>query len=106
MMKGTTPTLTMTLPDEVNLEDASRVFVTFSSRAGEKLLELTEQDIELDKNVARVFLTQAQTLGFPDKVGVQVNWTYTEAQAVKRACSNIVFLAFTNNLKKDEVKAG
>ena len=106
MIKGTTPTLTLTLPETVNLEEASRVFVTFADKTGARLLELTGEDLELDENKARVFLSQAQTLGFPGKVRVQLNWTYNEAQAVKRACTNIETLEFTGNLKREEIQAG
>lgn len=106
MIKGTTPTLTLTLPEEVDLEQASHVFITFANKDNKRLLELQDDEIEIAENEASVYLDQRQTLSFPEIVKVQLNWTYTEAGTIKRACTNIATVAFNKNLKTDVVTEG
>lgn len=52
MIKGTTPTLTLTLPEEVDLEQASHVFITFANKDNKRLLELQDDEIEIAENDA------------------------------------------------------
>lgn len=98
MNKGNTPTITLTLPDEINLDYANHVYVTFQDR--EKKVTKTGSDITVDENTVEVFLTQEETLAFnTGAVYVQLNWTYQEGDVTKRASSDIVGLIFKRNLE-------
>lgn len=98
MHKGMTPTITLTLPETVNLEQADNVYVTFTCGKGK--LTKTGGDLIIDENVVNVYLTQTDTLSFTGgTVHIQVNWTYTEGDTVKRACSDIADVLFKMNLE-------
>ena len=100
MYKGITPTFTFTLPEDVNLSNASSVYVTFADYYGKELLTKTGNEIEVSGNVVNVYLTQDETLGFPTgTVNAQINWTYAEDGKTKRACSDIVRAFFAKNLQ-------
>lgn len=100
MYKGTTPTFRLTLPEGIDLGDASNVYVTFSRKDNRKLFTKTGGDLVIDENVISVYLDQAETQAFPaGPVLLQVNWTYSEADTVKRACSEIVRVYYTANLE-------
>ena len=100
MYKGTTPTFRLTLPDSVDLGDASKVYVTFARKDGRKIFTKTADDLEIETNVIDVYLNQLETLTFPaGAVQLQVNWTYTEADTVKRACSEIATVYCMANLE-------
>ena len=99
MYKGTTPTYTLTLPEEVDLTDATSVRVTFANRRGVILTEKTGTDLVIDRNVIQVFLSQEETLGFPEgTVSIQVNWLYSDQGVQKRAASNIAKVYYQSNL--------
>ena len=49
MNKGNTPTITLTLPDTVDLSQATNVYVTFKDR--EHKLTKTGADLAIDENV-------------------------------------------------------
>lgn len=99
MFKGTTPTYTLTLPEEVDLTDATSVIVTFANRRGAILAEKTGADLDIDRNVIEVYLTQEETLAFPEgTVSIQVNWLYNSDGVTKRAASNIAKVYYQNNL--------
>lgn len=97
MVKGTTPTFVFTLPQTVDLSAASHVYVTFAKSNGNSL-DKSGESLSVDGNVVSVFLTQKETLAFTNKIAVQINWTYQEGSVVKRACSQIKTIDFTNNL--------
>lgn len=100
MYKGTTPTFTLTLPEEIDLAYASNVYVTFSHGEGSSKLTKTGEDLVIDRNVIDVFLTQAETLAFAGSaVFLQVNWTYQEGDVTKRAASEVVVLRLKENLE-------
>lgn len=101
MYKGITPTFSLTLPEDIDLGLASNVYVTFGRR-GKKILEKTGSALQIDDNVIDVFLTQEETLALPTgEVQIQVNWTYTEADAVVRACSDIATTWWQPNLEPE-----
>lgn len=102
MYKGITPTFTLTLPDTVDLTYATNVYVTFADKNGDALLTKMTAELSIDVNEIEVYLTQEETLKFPDSVSIQVNWTYNEGAVLKRACSEIVKTYFKHNLA-DEV---
>lgn len=102
MYKGITPTFTLTLPEDIDLSFASHIYVTLG-RKGKAILQKTEEDLDIDANIVSVFLSQEETLALPEgEVQIQVNWTYIEAGATKRACSEIAKTWWKHNLE-DEV---
>lgn len=94
MYRGTTPTLTLTLPEGTDFTDTN-VYVTLSDENKRNALTITEDGLEIADNVISVWLSQEQTLNLPRRVLVQVNWTYGDGQ---RACSNIVSFNTSRNL--------
>lgn len=99
VMKGTTPTFTLTLPEDIDLNAADNVYVTLSyMNSGREIFTKESEDLVIDGNVIDVFLTQEETLSFPSAAMLQVNWTYNDAGVNKRASSEIVSIDFTNNL--------
>lgn len=101
MYKGITPTFTLTLPEDIDLDLATNVYVTFGRR-GKKILEKTGSDLAIDDNEIGVFLSQEETLALPTgEVQIQVNWTYNEADAVVRACSDIATTWWQPNLESE-----
>ena len=98
MHKGITPTITLTLPETVDLSYSNNVYVTFVS--GRKKITKTGGDLVIDKNVIEVFLQQEETLSFTGgTVNIQVNWTYRDGDTVKRAASDIASVVFESNLE-------
>lgn len=101
MYKGTTPTFTFTLPDTVDLDLTTNVYVTFANTDGDDFLRKTGQDLTIQDNTVKVYLTQEETLAFPDNALVQLNWTYQEGGKTKRACSQIKRLKMQDNLEQE-----
>jgi hypothetical protein len=93
--KGTTPTLTLTFPENtVDLTTASNVYVTFAWST--KTLTKTGSDLAVSPHSIDVYLTQAETLRFPvGAVKVQANWVFSDGS---REASNISSYDFTANL--------
>lgn len=98
MYKGTTPTFTLTLPEEVDLTTAQNVYVTFEK--GKKELRKTGDDLVVTAHQVEVYLSQEETLSFPSgNVDLQLNWTYQDGGMIKRAASNIVSVSMKTNLE-------
>lgn len=91
MIRGTTPTLTLTIRNEtVDLSEAANIYVTL--RQGVK--EITVSDgLEIGTpRTVQVFLTQEQSLGLVEgKAEIQVNWTYPDpiSGAPRRAATKV-----------------
>lgn len=92
MYRGTTPTLTLTLPEGTDFSGAT-VYVSLSDERRKEIMRVT--DLEIEDNVISLFLTQEQSLALPSTVLIQVNWTYGDG---RRACSNIVSFDTKRNL--------
>ena len=104
MITGTTPTYTLTLPETIDLSQASNVYVSFADKSWTELLRKSDSDLEISANEIQVFLTQAETLAFPvGVVLIQVNWTYEEGGVSKRACSEIARDYYSGNLVAEEL---
>lgn len=104
MYKGITPTFTLTLSDEtLDLSTATNVYVTFADREGKEILTKSGSNLNIDRNVVEVYLSQEETLAFPTKVSLQVNWTYNDGGTVKRDCSDVVITYFKNNLLNEVI---
>ena len=105
MYRGTTPTYTFTLPDEVDLTLAADVYVTFAKYNRETLFTKTGSDLSITAHSASVYLTQEETLSLPGEVLIQLNWTYAEGTKMKRACSDILTIRTKRNLINEVIEA-
>lgn len=94
MYRGTTPTITLTLPEGTSFTDTT-VYVSLSDPSRQEIMRLTGEDLVIEDNVISLYLTQEQTLALPWLVYIQVNWTYGDGS---RACSNIVAFDTKKNL--------
>ena len=63
MTRGTTPTHTFTLPDDLKTATLSALYITYAQR-GETVLEKTLNDVANNNGVLTCTLTQADTLAF------------------------------------------
>lgn len=70
MKRGTTPTITFTLPEEINIAE---LYITFSQNK-RTVLEKKLDDVEINENVITLPLTQENTLAFyaPSPVYIQL----------------------------------
>lgn len=96
MIRGTTPTFTLTLNDNtIDLTQASNVYATF--KQGDKVLTKSGEDLTVTAKTVEVYLNQEESLSFlaGSKVAIQLNWTYAQGQ---RACSTIATVDINNNL--------
>lgn len=96
MIEATTPTLTLTLPDEINLENVDELYVTFSQYDKTLTKTLGENVVLISHNIIAVTLTQEETLEFvaARSVSVQVNWIINRA----RIATSIGYILVTPNL--------
>lgn len=99
MYRGTTPTYTFILPETVDISLASQVYVTFCKMNGDLIYTKTGDDLNIAENSVEVYLTQEETLKFPNgSVQVQLNWIYSDENKDKRACSEIMTITAKKNL--------
>ena len=61
MLRGTTPTVTLTLPEEVDLSTATVAYMSFGQNGVDKF-DIAISGLVLSGNTASATLTQAQTL--------------------------------------------
>lgn len=87
MYQGTTPSLIYDIPQEVDIDNAIDVYVSFAKN-GKTFL--TDKTPTIDNNKVIVYLEQEETLKFPlGDVQVQLNYTFMEDGKKKRNCSDI-----------------
>ena len=99
MYRGTTPTYTFTMPEGVDLTLADEIYVTFCKTNDALIMTKTGADLVVSSDKVDVFLTQEETLAFPNGfVQVQLNWLYQEEGRSKRACSNKMRIKAEKNL--------
>ena len=94
-ISGVTPTYTLTLPDDIDLSQASYVYVSFADKSGVEYFRKTGSDLTIDANVVQVFLSQTETLQFDGMVLIQINWTYPDGS---RACTTMARDYYGSNL--------
>ena len=100
MFKGTTPTLTLTFDESVDLTEAKSVVVTFATDFHKVIAEKADEELTITANTIEVAFTQEETLSMrPGRMLVQVNLLYDDGS---RVCSNIGEGSWVENLK-DEV---
>lgn len=75
MLRGTTPTVTLTLPEEVDLSGASVAYMSFG-QGGADLFDVPIARLTLADNVCTATLTQAETLMLTSgtKTQIQLRW--------------------------------
>lgn len=97
--RGTTPTYTFTLPDDIDLTVAEKVVVTFTNLSYVKVIEKTDADIVLTAHTCSVYLSQEETLAFPSSnVLAQINIVILEGSKRKRIATEIVKVPSCRNL--------
>lgn len=105
MRKGSTPTLTFTFPDVIDLTLAYKIWLTFTDNTKEAniLFERTLQDneIEVTATTLTTTLTQQDTLSCPKEVCVMANSLFRDGDTIRRVPSEEVALRFTRNLKPE-----
>lgn len=97
MTQGTTPTFKLTLPESVDLTEATNVYLTLL--AGAQSIRKTGEELSFTAHEVNVYLSQAETV--PLRVGsgsIQLNWTYPDGS---RACSNIATVPIKYNLEQE-----
>lgn len=100
MWRGTTPTYTFTLPDDIKLEDFSAVYLTFA-QGGRTILEKTKDELEPVDNGFQLLFSQADTLCFsPGPVKIQLRARMPDGTAV---ASNVISTTAQEVLKDGEI---
>ena len=100
MWRGTTPTHTFTIPDEVHISDYDTIYITYSQN-GRTIVEKNEEDIRIEDNKLRLTFTQADTLLFsPGQVKIQLRAKSASGQAI---ASNIISTTAREILKDGEI---
>ena len=100
MWRGTTPTYTFTLPDDVKLDDFTTVYLTFSQN-GHNVLEKTKDELEATDEGFRLLFSQADTLCFsPGPVKIQLRARMPDGTAV---ASNVISTTAQEVLKDGEI---
>lgn len=61
MLRGTTPTVTLTLPQDIDLSGATAAYMSFGQN-GKDVFDIVIANLTLSGNTASATLTQAQTL--------------------------------------------
>lgn len=99
MVRGTTPTFSLTVPETVDLTAAANIYVTFATMDNQNIVTKTGDDLEVTEHQVDVFLSQEETLLFAvGKIKLQINWTYNDAGTVKRACTDLAVISVKPNL--------
>ena len=107
MTRGTTPTHTFTLPDNLKTATISALYITYAQR-GTTVLEKTLSDVTINGGVIICTLTQAETLKFEvldqhcgcDKVAIQVRLKTSDGTAM---ASDIMRIPVMDVLKDGEI---
>lgn len=62
ILQGTTPSLTITIPEEISVSDITALELAFKQMASVTLLHLTDVSIDTEANTITYAFTEAQTL--------------------------------------------
>jgi hypothetical protein len=100
MIRGTTPTLTFTLPFSTSIIDT---FMLTFTQSGNEIFTLTEKDCELEEELVVVKLNQSQTLKFTNTSFVEIQMRVLTLDGVAIA-SNIIKCSVDKILKDGEIK--
>ena len=100
---ATTPTLSLTFPNTVDLTTGTSFVVTISYPISEKrILEKSGADLDVQEHQIDVFLSQQDTLLMPKgNVLIQVNWLYMDGAIQRRVASVKREVFWDFNLKRE-----
>lgn len=90
MIRGTTPTFTMTIRKaSVDLSKADHVYVTI--RQDETLITKSGDDLVVEENQVACWLTQEESLRLAEgNAELQINWTYNSSDnTVRRGATKV-----------------
>ena len=96
MYKGETPTLVVTFNQEIDFNEAAEILATFTSDSRKVIIEKTKEDMEIGEDTIGITFTQEETLSFPSKMLMQINFLFDNG---KRFATNIETIRFEPNLK-------
>lgn len=107
MTRGTTPTHTFTLPDDLTSATISALYITYA-QGSKTVLEKTLSDVTINNGVITCTLTQAETLLFSvrnharstDDVAIQVRMKTSDGVAM---ASDIMPVPIRDILKDGEI---
>ena len=70
IIRGTTPTLTFHVKNEIDLNEIAQIWITFKTKVGITIKEKTYdiEDVTIEDNNISLNLTQEDTLEFTDQV--------------------------------------
>lgn len=97
----TTPTLTLTFPNEVDLTEGTEHVLTIAYPSNEAVI-LEKTDLQITQHTVDVFLTQEETSLMPKgNVVIQLNWLFDDGTKIRRVSSNKKNVTFDSNLHKE-----
>ena len=100
MTRGTTPTHTFTIPEELDVSTLSVIYITYS-QFGRRVIEKDIEDIIISDQTLSVTLSQVETLLFrPGEVEIQIRAKTTGGSAY---ASTIVETTAERILKNGEI---
>ena len=103
-VKGTTPTFTLTAKnDNLDLTSAENVYVTLEQ--GSVKYTKTGANIDVDKNVVKVWLSQTESLALKvGKLDAQINWTYFDGNGnLQRDATEVGSIIITSQLLNEVI---
>ena len=82
MLRGTTPVVTLTLPDDVDFSTVSVMYMSFG-QGGADLFDVALEYLTIDDNTVTAILTQEQTLKLDasQKTQIQLRWRNMDGSA-------------------------
>lgn len=113
MVRGTTPNIILTVPENVDLLEATNIYVTFSQIKELDKTNYYDNDatitvtktgdaLTVDAHSVSVYLTQEESLTFTEHwIEVQLNWTYPDG---KRGATKTAKIAINKQLLNEVVE--
>lgn len=100
MIRYSTPTIT--IETDIELQDLTEIWVSF--KQDNTILRKTKEQITIDNNIIKIFLTQEETAKFKayENVMVQVRWLKDDIAGG----SNIVSVLFNEVLEDEAIANG
>lgn len=101
MVRGTTPALTLTIPNggDLDLTQVEAVYVTLRRKG--QIITITGDALTLEPQAVTFHLSQEDSLALsPGEVEVQLNWTYRDAVTGDpgRGASEVSTIVITDQL--------